>query len=280
MGLQNYISALKLAANVLSFSGGNSSISEAERYPLVCYLASKDERIFSSFRQNRFYTRVLEHVTREQGRQYLDLISEYGLLTPEDWLNFCRNDSYGSPVQFSYSISGMSLIISPTTIRYAKVLCDIMTMFDTGSIKSIAEIGIGYGGQCRLIRSKIPEAVYTLVDLPEVIGLAEKYLTRYEECRKNIRYVDGGHIYTDDSYDFVMSNYAFSELRRDIQDIYLDKIILKSKRGYITYNPLSHDSLDGYSDDELIAKIPGASRIDEKPLTCEGNCIIVWGMKH
>ncbi len=62
--------------------------------------------------------------------------------------------------------------------------------------------------------------------------------------------------------------------------MYLGKIILKSKRGYITYNPLSHDALGGYSYDELLKIIPGSVRIDERPLTYKGNCIIVWGHKN
>lgn len=198
----------------------------------------------------------------------------------QDWQEFAKNDLYGSPIRFTYNIQGQNLTLSPTTIRYAKVLCDILSMYDTSNIKSIAEIGIGYGGQCRLIRSKLPDAMYSLVDLPEVIGLAEKYLTHYQECRDNIRYLDGGHIYTNDEYDLVISNYAFSELKRAVQDMYLDKIILKSKRGYITYNSHAYRLLDGYSDDELLAKIPGSVRIDERPLTYNGNCIIIWGHKN
>ena len=33
------------------------------------------------------------------------------------------------------------------------------------------------------------------------------------------------------------------------------------------------------NDDELLAKIPGSIRLEERPLTCKGNCIIVWGNK-
>lgn len=209
-------------------------MSDGGYYPLTCYLASKNEHLFKTFKQSMAYRAILEHVSRKDGGEYLSIANDSRLLTPEDWQNFARNDSYGSPVTFTYNILGHDIKISPTTIRYAKVLCDIMSMFDTSSVKSVAEIGIGYGGQCRLIRCKIPDAVYTLIDLPEVIGLSEKYLSLYDECREKIRYVDGGHIYTDDSYDLVISNYAFSELRRDIQDMYLEKVILRSKRGYIT----------------------------------------------
>ena len=274
------LSACSLAASVFRFAGGGTSISDMGRYPLMCYLASKDNRIFSTFKRNRIYRQILEHVSEKQGSEYLKVIDEYGILTPEYWHEFAENDSFGSPIQFTYNIHGKNFTLSPTTIRYAKVLCDILSMFDTGSIKSIAEIGIGYGGQCRLIRTKLPQAVYTLFDLPEVLGLAEKYLSRYQDCKENIRYVDGGHIYLNDDYDLVISNYAFSELQRPVQDMYLEKIILRSKRGYITYNPLSYNSLGGYSDDELLAKIPGSVRLDERPLTYQGNCIIVWGHKN
>ena len=36
--------------------------------------------------------------------------------------------------------------------------------------------------------------------------------------------------------DLVISNYAFSECNYETQDIYIDKILSKSKRGYITHN--------------------------------------------
>ena len=278
--LRRLLSVCDLATSVFRFSGGGTSISDMERYPLVCYLASKDDRMFSTFKRNKIYRRVLEHVTEKEGSEYLSVINEYGLLNVQDWQEFAKNDLYGSPIQFTYDIQGRSITLSPTTIRYAKVLSDIISMFDISSIKSIAEIGIGYGGQCRLIRSKLPEAGYALFDLPEVLGLAEKYLTHYEMCRKNIWYLDGGHIYVNGDYDLFISNYAFTELQREVQDMYLDKAVLRSKRGYITYNAAGHRKLGGYSDAELLQKIPGSSRIDERPLTCEGNCIIVWGNKN
>lgn len=271
--------SFRLAESVFSFSGGGTSMSDSGLYPLLCYVASKDDRIFSTFKRNRIYRAILEHVNEKQGSEYLDVIEEYGILSCDDWQEFAKNDLYGSSIQFTYTITGKSMTISPTTIRYAKVLCDIMSMFDTERIQSAAEIGIGYGGQCRLLRNKIPGLKYTLFDLPEVLGLAEKFLRNYPECREGIRYIDGGHIYTEDSYGLVISNYAFTELNRDIQDMYMEKVILKSERGYITYNALSHDRLGGYSAEELLRKIPGAVRIDERPLTGKGNCIIIWGMK-
>jgi N-acetyl-gamma-glutamylphosphate reductase len=75
----------------------------------------------------------------------------------------------------------------------------------------------------------------------------------------------------------VISNYAFSELPRSIQDVYLKKIILNSKSGYITYNEISPSYFKSYKSEELVKIIPNARIIDEKPLTNKNNCIIIWG---
>jgi hypothetical protein len=78
-------------------------------------------------------------------------------------------------------------------------------------------------------------------------------------------------------YDLVISNYAFTELSRELQDVYLRKVILRSKRGYITYNQLTPPHYRSYDRDELVEIIDGARVIPEAPLTWENNCVIVWG---
>jgi hypothetical protein len=80
------------------------------------------------------------------------------------------------------------------------------------------------------------------------------------------------------NYDLVISNYAFSELPRSIQDVYLSKIILNSKKGYITFNEISPGYFNSYKREELIDIIPNSLIIEEKPLTHPKNCIIVWGV--
>ncbi len=258
-----------------------TSISDDGFYPQFCYLASQDREVFNNFRRNSVYTRVLEHVTEEYGKQYLDVIFANSKIQfdADDWRKFKDNDLYGNPAVSSYQINENNILVSPTTIRYVKVLTDVISKFDTENIHSIAEIGIGYGGQCRIIKSALLVETYTLFDLPEVLGLAEEYLNNYQECKTGIRYVDGKHIYINDSYDFVISNYAFSELRRRVQDEYLEKVILRSKSGYITWNSLSYKFLDGYSVSELLELIPDSHVIEERPLTSEENCIIIWGNK-
>ena len=78
-------------------------------------------------------------------------------------------------------------------------------------------------------------------------------------------------------YDLVISNYAFTELPRTIQNVYLNKVILNSKRGYITYNEITPKEYNSYKSDELIEMIPGARKLKEEPLSHPKNCLIVWG---
>lgn len=261
--------------------GRKTSMSDDNAYPALCHAASEDENFFKDFRRNFIYNRVLEHVPQYQGQEYLDVMNENDKLkfTDADWDNFRKNDLYGNPRVYPYEINGRTLVLSPTTLRYAKVLQDIVTLFDTGAIKKVAEIGIGYAGECRVLTSYLSGIEsYSLFDLPEVLGLAKKYLSKFGSTDR-IRFVDGTNIDVDEEYDFVISNYAFSELIRDVQDIYLNKVILKSRAGYMTWNSLSCDVLDGYSLDELLKKIPGSSVIAEEPLTATNNCIIIWGNK-
>lgn len=258
-----------------------TSISDDNSYPAVCYMAAKSEHFFKKFRRNPTYNDVLEHVSQKQGQEYLEVIKRNDKLvfTDADWNNFFQNDLYGNPVTFSYEINGQTKEVSPTTLRYVKVLQDIVTLFDTSQFKAIAEIGIGYAGECRMLTSYLNKVEkYSLFDLPEVLVLAEKYLGKFGKAIiDKISFVDGTQINAEGNYDFVISNYAFSELVRDVQDIYLEKVILKSQAGYITWNTLSYDVLGGYSLEELLEKIPGSSTIAEEPLTKENNCIIIWG---
>lgn len=119
---------------------------------------------------------------------------------------------------------------------------------------------------------------YSLIDLPEVLPLAERYLSNFENSEK-LQFIDGTtDIDFAETYDLAISNYAFSELTREVQDHYLAKVLLKSRFGYLTWNEMAHSELDGYGIEEVIERLPGKPEvIAEAPLTGEGNCIIIWG---
>ena len=61
----------------------------------------------------------------------------------------------------------------------------------------------------------------------------------------------------------MISNYAFTELRREMQEVYFNKIILSSAAGYITYNDINPADFRSYTREESLNKIPGARVIEE-----------------
>lgn len=260
----------------MTAQGRRTSASDNDYYPALCRAASKESSFFKDFRRNLVYNKILENVSEEDGQRCLDVIAKNKVkFTAADWDNFFKNDSIGAPRTFPYHIDGRTLSAPPTTARYAKVLQDILVLFDTEKIRSVSEIGVGYGGQCGILTSYLKRLEhYRLFDLPEVLALTERYLGHFDAGPAE--FVDGTKIDTDAASDLVISNYAFTELIPEVQDIYLKHVILRARAGYITYNNLAHERYGSYSPEQLLEKIPGSSIIPEDPLTCPGNCIIIW----
>ena len=220
----------------------------------------------------------------EFGQQCFEYILKNSPLefTEDEWLFFLRNDSIGNPLIAEYNCGGSKLIGSPTTLRYIKVLVDVLNLFDVGKIKTVTEVGIGYGGQCRILMDALTIQRYNLVDLPEVLALTEKFLDAFN-LSGDVRYIDGTHIYHDAPCDLFISDYAFSELAKPAQDVYIDKIISKAKAGYVTWDGdffASVGMYNGYTLDEFISMIPNAKVLPENPVTTSrDNRLVVWGFK-
>ena len=80
-------------------------------------------------------------------------------------------------------------------------------------------------------------------------------------------------------FDFVMSNYAFSEMPKKLQIQFFNKIISKSKNGYMIMNSGiegKFSEIDNLSQKELLEMIKGSKIYEEDPLTFEKNYLIKW----
>ena len=200
----------------------------------------------------------------------------------DDWLFFLQNDSLGNPYLSQFDCGDSMVIASPTTLRYVKVLVDVLNFFDVTNIQTVTEVGIGYGGQCRILLNILPIRRYNLVDLPEVLALAEKFLSRLN-VTDNVRYIDGTHLYHDAPCDLFISDYAFSELGKPAQELYIEKILSKSKAGYVTWDGdffAEAGLYDGFTLEEFVSFLPDAIILPENPVTTsDANRIIIWGAK-
>jgi len=248
-----------------------TSLSDNGRYPQVCVDAVNSTSTFRHFRRIRNYTAILEHVSPEQGHAYMEAISRRPELIAA-LPRFAANDRAGNPRMHPYPPHGE---FSPTTLRYVKVLGDLLDRFGSLDGLSICEIGVGYGGQCRVIMEWCRPAAYCLVDIRQALGLAERYLDHFALSApvefRTLNTLAGR------DWDLVISNYAVTELPRQYQEAYVDRVIRRSRRGYITYNRINPPDFCSMEAQEIANTVTGAAILPEVPLTCDGNCIITWG---
>lgn len=260
-----------------------SSCSDNEEYPEFCLRAATDNEVFKAFRRSPEYTSIVETVPYKNGKEYLKIAFEQtpGIKRYVD--KFASSELIGNPEVFPYRTSWLSpkISFSPTTLRYIKVLSDLMFLFGNLNDTRIVEIGGGYGGQCKIICDVFDIQEYVLVDLSPCLKLSQRYLSSLQV--ENVIYKTSEDLASGFKSDLVISNYAFSEIRRDIQDFYLDQILKTSPRGYMHCNFKTHTwDAQQYSESELLAKLDGVeiikskSRLSSLDESCEIS-LLVWG---
>lgn len=247
-------------------------------YYEICKLIAEHDILFNTFKTNQTYTHILEHVDYDLGKEYLDIILNYPLQAEllgkiiKNVELIKSNDLYGGPIKFNYPIFGD---VSPTTLRYTKVLMDILSQGFNLENKDVVEIGGGYGGQCLILSKFFKFKSYTILDLETANLLQKKYLSKHgvDVITTTLDKVELKE------YDFVMSNYAFSELKKKTQDEYLEKIIKNSKSGYFQINP---DASECYQKNELVDIFSSANKarfLEDRPMNLRypNNFIFMFG---
>ena len=247
------------------------SISDRSDYTSACRHAVTNELFFNCFKQNPQYKGILEHVSPEQGELYLANIKKNFADFPLFVSKFQINDSLGGASLTNYD----SLTISPSTLRYIKVLSDLIQLFGDLNNCSILEIGGGYGGQCTILSQYYKFKEYKIIDLKDPLLLTRKYLTTLDIPHTPVEIQEIPSM--TDNFDLVISNYAYSELDKELQDLYFEKLIKNSTHGYFTFNFISHlFELDSYNKEEILYKFKekNATILKEDPQTYENNFIL------
>lgn len=244
-----------------------SSISDNNDYPGICYWAATTEEGFADFKRNQIYNSILEHVTYQEGIEYIQQFTHNSAIM-SNIEKFKVNDKFGNPHRYNFSNIGE---FSPTTLRYIKILNDL-SQLDLNN-KHIVEIGAGYGGQYTIIRQLFKPQKYTFIDLPAVIKLIERYTKSLNFNDIPLSFIDGTQLTETINSDLVISNYAFSECNKSVQDNYIENVILHTKRCYMIYN-----NFNGYTHQEFISKInkPNIHISKEIPQTHPNNVLLTW----
>lgn len=273
--LRNKIRRLVLSKTTFNETQGKSD-SQVTFYEQQLSRLLKSKKSLSDFRRKYDYREILEHVTYTQGKNYLEQIQEY---SPQNYIELIEgnkaNDLFGNPYKYQYPGVGR---VSPTTLRYISTAIDIFETIRLNKESVVAEIGVGYGGQAAILERMYGIRNYSAFDLPSVIQLSNVYLNN---VNSKLKFTSSG--FSSDkntTWDVVISNYAFSELHRDLQLSYIEHVIAKSKSGYMIMNS-GRSNITGRSEGKLSLNeirnyIPNLQVKEEVPLTGPDNYIIYW----
>lgn len=200
------------------------------------------------FKSTGRYNDVLEHLSPENGQQYLqNILREFPEISKETIYEYVSlNDRYGSPHQYFFADLGRAC--SPTSLRYVYHALLILTDIQEHKNKQIVEIGCGYGGLFLAIQFFAKRWAndchiehYHFIDLPDVGGLIQKYLALHQESidipysiHSSEQY--GEDISSDDNNSlFLISNYCLTEIDTVHRQRYLNVLFPKVHSGFIVW---------------------------------------------
>ena len=236
-----------------------------------------------NFKTNKEYNGILEHVSFEQGNEYIYLIQktiseDFSEITFDNINEYLLlNDSYGSPVKKNFIYNNTPIVCSPTSLRYILHALLILKYLKHTDLKKIVEVGCGYGGLFLAIDhfSKILNIQihnYYFIDLPEITKLIEKYLLIHKQ-KININYsIHSSCNYGEDIDDnnlFFISNYCFTEIDAEHRIKYIDSLFPKIKNGFIIWQtifnvPIQSVNIIGKDITKIIEEYPQTATINNK----------------
>jgi hypothetical protein len=196
----------------------------------------------SEFKSNGHYQGILEHVSFQQGQEYLDLIYKLTKINQETIMEYCKeNDKVGGGNKYNYGF----ITTSPTNFRYilhSHIILEHIRKLNMNNV-NIVELGGGYGGLCLALNIlsnhyNITITGYNLIDLPSISVLQKKYLEHHMlsypiQCYSAFNF--GQEIENNDN-NFLISNYCFSEISSENQSMYIKTLFPKIKHGFMAWN--------------------------------------------
>jgi hypothetical protein len=258
----------------------NSSVSAAMEWPLACTALVSGAWTTRNFRKTHAVRQVVETLGPFDGKHFAQWILDHA---PEYLMDdrVIAVDTWGNPIRWPACLLRTPRAFSPTTLRY---LAHALWLKKEGFVKeggTIIEIGVGYGGLAAM-NALVSKATTIMVDLDPVaktamrcmkeLGLGEYATTDYRKA-------------TEGKACFV-SNYAFTELSRELQDAYASEWIRHTDCGVILSNAavfLDHmqsrdnkEIIEMLSTHGLAARVETNDRILCKSDHQHGNALVTW----
>jgi len=211
-----------------------SSVSDIPRWRELAREAAEGGEVLKNLRRYSVVRSIVDTNDYFHGLAYLDeilsAIGNFQKWSLSDLQHIATElDSLGSPICYKYRRFGTA---TPLSLRYLATALDIHQRFGFTELSRVCEIGAGFGGQILVLARLKPLDTYDVHDLPEVAGLTLRYLREFgvNAVAKDF----SGHYVAHLEYDLVISNYALSELQRDAQLHFIERVVRRSKKGVRT----------------------------------------------
>lgn len=237
-------------------------------------LAIKDDKNFASFRSLSGIRDIVEGIPDITGIDYFTkLVNNLSLdgLT-KIWDRATKNDHVGSPRLVEFEINKLA---SSTTMRYLWNVLDMEERQIVLDDVDIIEVGGGYGGLCRMIHEFHTPKSYTIIDLPNALMLAKRYLKCFDIEIKTVSCDE----FNKEPVDTFISNYALTELTKQIQDKYVQKIMCNAKYGYVTYNSQLRNEKKQHSLNDLRKSVSGYTDVYNENVKKSECKVLIWRPK-
>lgn len=220
-----------------------------------------EKKNISNFKTDQRYNRIVGMSNKSQFDVWDEFFKDIMLNNIEECK---RNDISITPEIYMSNKFGN---ISSSTLRYMYTSYDITNKFT--NIKSVLEIGIGYGGLCYILSQFMNLVEYKLVDVEIVKKFAGLYLDSLN--------IDNYKINHDGESDLLISEFCFSEFSDDMMMEFYNKYISKTKNIYLVMN--LHDEHRKLYWKNILSNKFNLFEIDEFPKTQWTNYIWYGSIK-
>lgn len=204
-----------------------------------CLKMASSPEAFEEFRRDGGLRPILEGGSQATLNGNLRRIMDSG---GNDWLranlgDFKKNDEVGRP--FVFSKTGLG-VLSPSVVQYASQLWDIVRHLKPKNLNRVVEVGGGYGGLARILSSQLGPKEYVLVDHPNVLALAQRYLGHYNlgTCFRYVSCFDTKSMEQLGPIDLFVSVAAMAELSQTQQELYNILLLKRAESFFVLYNTL------------------------------------------
>lgn len=226
----NWLDIKRPLPSVECIAAVDGSISGTMDWPRACAALARGALTSKNFRRIHAVRQVVETLGPVDGRHFARWIRDNASSHLTD-KRVAAIDAWGDPIRWPAACLGTPRAFSPTTLRF---LAHALWLKKEGFVKeggTVVEIGVGFGGLAAM-NAIVSNATTIMIDLPPVAKAA--MLQMRELGLGNFASNDQSKATAGDVC--FISNYAFTELSREMQDAYVDEFIRHADRGVILSN--------------------------------------------